>query len=113
MKKVIVIVSFISLFLSMGIQSIYAADHHAAMAMEHTAIALSHGELGHTQMLATHAQKALTHTIASAGVHRARHNHMMKADKKLNEALMHANKGHKDLATKATEEALQHIHKAF
>ena len=92
---------------------VYAGEHHGANALEHTAVAASHAEKGHLDLILENSREALHHAKIASQEHHDRHMHMEKAVTKLQEAIDHANKKHSDLASKAAEKALKHIHNSF
>ncbi len=110
MKKIIAILSTVA-GLSLGVTA-YATDHHAAQALEHAAIAETHGEEGHAKVVAQHAKTALEHAKAAEKEHADAHTHSTAAVKSLEDAIKHADLGHAPEATKAAKEAVDHIKQA-
>jgi len=53
--------------------AVVASDHHDAHALQHTALAVSHGEQSHNKIMLNHAKEALKHIKQSAQVHYQRH----------------------------------------
>lgn len=95
------------------VPAIQAGEHHAANALEHAAVAASHAEKGHLDLILEHSKEALHHAKMSAQEHHNRHMHMESAVTQLNQAIEYANKQDSEKASKAAHKALEHIHKSF
>ncbi len=93
--------------------AVSAADHHGAHALQHTTLAVSHGEQGHNKILLKHAQEALKHTKMAAQVHHEQHLHLMKAIKLLDSSINNANNNKAKRAAEDANKALAHIHKSL
>ena len=88
-------------------QVLLAAEDHIAEAITDTKQAIDHGKMGHPNILATHAELALTHATA---FEKAKANsHTEEAIKHLEQAIDEGKKGHADAATTHAEAALTHL----
>jgi hypothetical protein len=82
-----------------------AAEDHFAEAIMDAKQAIDHGKMGHPDILATHAELALTHTTA---FEKAKANsHTEEAIKHLEQAIDEGKEGH--VATTDAEAALTHL----
>jgi len=88
-------------------------EHHGAHALQHTTLAVIHGEQGHTKFIQEHAKEALKHVKQSAQVHHQRHLHLMKAVKLLESSINKTNKNKPEDASEDANKALVHIHKSL
>jgi Small metal-binding protein len=86
----------LALFLFLMPQVSLAAEDHIAEAITYATQAIDHGKMGHPNVLATHAELALTNATASE-----------KA--KANSHTEEGKKGHADVATTQAEVALTHL----
>ncbi|PPD33734.1 MAG: metal-binding protein SmbP [Methylomonas sp.] len=94
-----------SITLCLSIQA-NAAEHHAAVALEHSRMAVAHGQDGHADQLLKHAQTAEKE-------HAEAHAHMTEAVQHLKESIDHAQKGHVDVATQHAETAMVHMRESI
>ncbi|MGR9044436.1 MAG: small metal-binding protein SmbP [Gammaproteobacteria bacterium] len=90
-----------------------AGDHHGAYALEHAAVAATHAEKGHLELLLEHSKEALHHAQMSAQTHHDRQMHMAQAVKKLELAIDQANEKQSELAAQSARQAVEHIHQSF
>jgi Small metal-binding protein len=104
-----VIASAVALMVS-GVS--YAVEPRSVEALGETAMAISHGEDGHADVLIQHAEKALKKAEASVKAHAESHQHMEKAVKHLNAAIEQGKQGHAEEATNHALEALTHIRRS-
>ncbi len=110
MKKIIAILSTV---IGLGFAvAAHATDHHAAQALEHAAVAETHGEEGHAKIVAQHAKLALEHAKLAEKEHADAHTHSTAAVKSLEESIKQADAGNAAGATKAAKEAVEHIKQA-
>lgn len=68
---------------------------------------------GRIKFCELHSKEALHHAKMASEEHHDRHMHMEKAVTKLNEAIVHANKQHSELASRAAHKAVERIHQWF
>ena len=88
-------------------QVLLAAEDDIAEAITDTKQAIDHGKMGHPNILATHAELALTHATA---FEKAKANsHTEEAIEHLEQAIDEGKKGHADVATTDAEAALTHL----
>ncbi len=66
LKFTTVFIGVLALFIN---GQIYAAEHHTAQALEHSALATAHGQDGHAEQLLRHAEAALIHAQAAEKEH--------------------------------------------
>ncbi len=100
------------LLLLFGAASAIVAEEHAAAALEHANQAVIHGEAGHASVLVEHATEALKHAHAAANIAKGEaKTHVDASVKSLEVAIEHGKMGagHVPLATKAAEEAVDHL----
>jgi len=100
------------LLLLLGSASVVFAEEHAAAALEHANQAVMHGEAGHASMLVDHATEALKHAHAASDIAKGEaKTHIDASIKSLEVAIEHGKKGagHEPIATKAAEEAVDHL----
>ncbi|MFA6162145.1 MAG: small metal-binding protein SmbP [Methylobacter sp.] len=107
MKKLASVCASLLLLLS---TSVFAAQDHAAQALEHANQAVTHGKAGHAPVLVDHAKAALEHSLAAAieakGVPKT---HLDAASASLQEAIDKGTLGDAESATKSAEEAVEHL----
>src|SRR4030081_1409907 len=84
-----------------------AAEDHIAEAITDAKQAIDHGKMGHPNILATHAELALTQATASE---KAKANsHTEEAIKHLEQAIDEGKEGHANVAATDAEAALTHL----
>ena len=106
-RKLVVAMFGLGLVLFLMPQVSLAAEDHIAEAITDAKQAIDHGKRGYPNILATHAELALTHATASE---KAKANsHTEEAIKHLEQAIDEGNKGHADQATTHAEAALNHL----
>ena len=109
MKKIAMIGAVL---MTLASSSVFA-EEHANAALDHTKMAIVHGQAGHGPVLVEHASSALLHANKAADVAKGESKtHMKAAVKSLQSAIEHGKmKGveHVQAATKAAEEAAEHI----
>lgn len=110
MTRSMLVIGALLLLASTGV---YAGEHHGANALEHAAVAASHGEKGHNQLVLEHSKEALHHAKMAAQIHHNRHMHTMKAIEQLDAAIKNANKGKSEQASKSAHKAVEHLHRSF
>lgn len=109
MKKIALICAALLVFVGSAV----FAEEHADAALAHTKMAVEHGKAGHGSVLVEHATEALVHAKKAAEVAKGEFKtHMDAAVKSLESSIEHGSmKGteHVEAATKAAEEAEEHI----
>jgi len=111
LKILSILLAFLLVFISSAVSAI--EEHHGAHALQHTTLAVTHGELGHSKITAQHAEEALKHAKMAAQVHHQRHLHLMKAIKHLESSINNAKKDKAKKASDHANKALAHIHKSL
>ena len=94
-----------------------AAEDHIAEAITDAKQAIDHGKMGHPNILATHAELALTQATASQKAKANSHteqkakanSHTEEAIKHLEQAIDEGKKGHGDAVTTHAQAALTHL----
>jgi hypothetical protein len=101
------VVAMLGFGLALMPQVSLAAEDHIAEAITDAKQAIDHGKMGHPNILATHAELALTHATASE---KAKANsHTEETIKHLEQAIDEGKEGHADVATTDAETALTHL----
>lgn len=55
-----------------------SGERHGAKALEHAAVAASHSEKGHLELISRHSREALYHAKMASQEHHEKHMHMEK-----------------------------------
>jgi hypothetical protein len=100
------------LLMLLGSVSFVVAEEHAAAALDHANQAVIHGKAGHASVLVEHATEALKHARAASEVAKGESKtHIDAAVKSLETSIEHGKMGtgHEPQATKAAEEAVEHL----
>ncbi|CAA9890551.1 conserved exported hypothetical protein [Candidatus Methylobacter favarea] len=110
MKKLASVFAGLLLCLSTTVFADAESDKHSAQALQHANMAVEQGKAGKAPSLVEHAKAGLEHTVAAAitakGVPLT---HINAASDSLTQAIDHGNLGHTEMATKAAEQAVEHI----
>jgi hypothetical protein len=100
------------LLMLLGSVSFVVAEEHAAAALDHANQAVTHGKAGHASVLVEHATEALKHARAASEIAKGEaKTHIDAGVKSLESAIEHGKMGagHEPQATKAAEEAVEHL----
>lgn len=100
------------LLMLVGSASVALAEEHAEAALEHANQAVIHGQAGHASMLVDHATEALKHAHAASNIAKGKSKtHIEAAVESLESAVKHGKMGagHEPMATKAAEDAVEHL----
>lgn len=89
---------------------VFSGENHELQAFMHTEAAVTHGEMGHADILVQHALAALEH--AHAADPKEQSDHMQEGITHLSAAIEHGKMGHTDIATEHAKQAFEHIKQA-